>query len=215
MRLNVFLIMSEKPSPDQPELDYDQRTELVEQAWAEMISDRVRDPETRAQAETELRQVRSESAESRVDSVTGLANHRGFTERLQMVYEYVLRHRHEGTSLHVDVIDVKDLAGWNLSPDQSTGDRVLHTLADVLRTVSQRGTDYPARVGGDEFAVIRENGSPNDIFVERLRGELDKPERYIDGKKIEIYVGGADWEGHGTAEDVYKAAQGRMSMTRG
>ena len=136
-------------------------------------------------------------------------------ERLDVAYQYAVRHKKEGVNLHVDVIDVKGLSVWNCSPDQSTGDRVLRMLSDTLLTVSQRATDYPARVGGDEFAIVRENGNPDDTFIDRLYEELVKPERHIDGKPIEVYVGSASWNGQETGEDVYKTAQGRMSMEKG
>lgn len=201
-------------SPENPGTDYDQHAELMDQAWAEMIAGRLDDPETHDDALIELAKVKCESDESRTDSVTDLGNHRGFSERLELAHQYASRHWGEGMSYHVDVIDVRDLGAWNKSPDQSTGDRVLRTFGEALRAVCKRGTDYPARVGGDEFAVVRENGNPDDRFIVNLQAELDQPERHIDGKPIEIYVGDAGWDGQESAESVYKRAQGKMTRAK-
>lgn len=201
-------------SEKKPTFNYEADAEMIDWAWAEMIAERVSNPETREDTLIELAKVKCESDESRQDSVTGLGNHRGFMERCELAQQYAHRHWEEGMTYHVDVIDVVGLGDWNKSPDQTTGDRVIRMLADSLRTVSKRGTDYPARVGGDEFAVVRENGNPDDGFVENLLKELDKPERFIDGKKIEIYVGGESWNGASESEAVYKTAQRRMTREK-
>jgi len=51
------------------------------------------------------------------------------------------------------VIDLNDLKGVNDEYGHQEGDRLLRTFADAVKD-NIRGTDYFARIGGDEFALI-------------------------------------------------------------
>jgi diguanylate cyclase (GGDEF)-like protein len=57
----------------------------------------------------------------------------------------------------------------------SRGDSVLAHVAQVLHSVI-RGSDHPARWGGEEFVVVLPNSSAHDALVlaERLRKAIEK-----------------------------------------
>ena len=95
---------------------------------------------------------RAEDAEilAMTDSLTGLANHRAFTVRLE---EELARSGRHGTPIAVLAIDVDSFKAINDTYGHAGGDEMLCVLGEVLRTAA-RVEDVPARLGGDEFAVL-------------------------------------------------------------
>jgi diguanylate cyclase (GGDEF)-like protein len=84
------------------------------------------------------------------DPLTGFFNHRYLHERLaEEVVRAVRTHR----SLSVMMLDLDDFKLVNDSFGHLYGDGVLVHVAELIRT-SLRGSDVPARYGGDEFALI-------------------------------------------------------------
>jgi diguanylate cyclase (GGDEF)-like protein len=84
------------------------------------------------------------------DSLTGLANHRAFYERL----EEKIRHTEFTNSvLTVAIMDVDNLKVVNDTYGHLAGDKMLRAIADVMRERCRR-SDHVARYGGDEFAFI-------------------------------------------------------------
>jgi diguanylate cyclase (GGDEF)-like protein len=84
------------------------------------------------------------------DELTGLANHRRFQEQLA---EHVERAGPNGPWLGLLLIDIDDFKAVNDTHGHQAGDLVLRDVARVLFD-SVRGTDMPARYGGEELAVI-------------------------------------------------------------
>ena len=91
-----------------------------------------------------------EQALSQTDQLTGVASRRAFFDRLGMEIERSQRDGSTMTLAYVDLDDFKDV-----------NDRLGHAVGDaVLRTTAQRilswlrATDFVARIGGDEFAIL-------------------------------------------------------------
>jgi diguanylate cyclase (GGDEF)-like protein len=85
------------------------------------------------------------------DALTGLANRRGFDERLKEEWN-----RAEGTgqSLALLLIDVDLFKSYNDIYGHIGGDACLRCIARVIAGTLQRHSDVAARFGGEEFAVI-------------------------------------------------------------
>jgi diguanylate cyclase (GGDEF)-like protein len=84
------------------------------------------------------------------DPLTGFFNHRYLHERLaEEVVRAVRTHR----SLSVVMLDLDDFKLVNDSFGHLYGDGVLVHVAELIRS-SLRGSDVPARYGGDEFVLI-------------------------------------------------------------
>lgn len=87
---------------------------------------------------------------ARRDALTGLGNRMGFEEELERAYLALHRGRAQMSLL---VLDLDGFKTVNDDFGHPTGDLVLRGVADRLRALSRR-TDYVARIGGDEFAIV-------------------------------------------------------------
>ena len=83
------------------------------------------------------------------DSVTGLANRRGWDEAVEQTLADC---RHRGVGLTVAVIDLDHFKRINDTRGHATGDEVLRHIGQQL-AASLREGDTLARLGGDEFAI--------------------------------------------------------------
>lgn len=116
-------------------------------------------------------QVQVLASQSRTDSLTGLANRRGFEERL---LESLARCKRSGQPLCLVMLDADHFKQFNDHHGHPAGDRALQTLAQALREVARRADDLAARWGGEEFVLLFE-GLPPQLVAERvdaLRAQL-------------------------------------------
>ncbi len=87
---------------------------------------------------------------ARTDSLTELYTRREFDERLK--HDFALAQRRK-SSITLAYVDLDDFKAVNDTHGHAEGDRVLQTVAQVIRG-SIRETDTAARLGGDEFALL-------------------------------------------------------------
>lgn len=104
---------------------------------------------------------------SRFDALTGAFLRRSFMERL----EDGLRKSHRyNTPLFFALMDIDHFKPLNDRWGHLAGDKVLVSLAASVRKLAHPGITL-GRFGGDEFALIFETDTSNDVFIwfERLR----------------------------------------------
>ena len=104
------------------------------------------------------------------DPLTGLYNRRIFTEILKREFAKSQRHNYPLSLMALDLDHFKKV---NDTYGHQVGDEVLKTVANTISSVS-RNTDFPARLGGEEFAVILTHTSQAQAMVlaKRLRKNL-------------------------------------------
>jgi diguanylate cyclase (GGDEF)-like protein len=103
------------------------------------------------------------------DSLTGIANLRGFRNLAQREIDRAQRLAAPLTLVHIDIDGFKAV---NDTRGHAEGDRLLKLVAEVLS--SGRALDIAARVGGDEFVLLLpETARPDaEVAVARVRKRL-------------------------------------------
>jgi diguanylate cyclase (GGDEF)-like protein len=124
------------------------------------------------------------------DALTGLNNRRAFDEKLALLFAGAT----PLTSALV-VSDVDHFKRFNDTHGHLIGDKVLMTVAEIMRSHAPEGV-FVARAGGEEFAMIIEARSPDEIYriAEHVRMTLEatpfrEPGTDIDYGPITVSMG--------------------------
>jgi diguanylate cyclase (GGDEF)-like protein len=122
--------------------------------------------------------VREAEARAATDPLTGLPNRRYFDEFCGLL----ARRRRAGDAVGVLMIDIDRFKGLNDAYGHGVGDEVLKAVAGAI-AAAVRDDDVPARVGGEEFAVLLRN--PGDGVAAEV------------GERVRQAVGALDLRAHG------------------
>lgn len=138
------------------------------------------------------------------DPLTGIVNRRGF-EQLKNMLQIT------GGALGLLIIDVDNFKLINDGYGHEVGDQVLKKVAIFLKD-KFRATDHPARIGGDEFAVIltgieEDMGSVIMQKIQELNDSLMHPDDGL--PQVSLSVGGAFSE-KGFTDDLYNRADAAL-----
>ncbi|RDE07436.1 EAL domain-containing protein [Sphingomonas aracearum] len=145
--------------------------------------------------------------EMMTDSLTGLANRAGFSDRLEtLMADPRQRDRHA-----VLVLDLDRFSRMNACLGSMAGDELLITVARRLKG-ALRAHDVLARTGGDEFGILltlEEGPSDAEHVAKRIRGALATPFRLAEYEiRVSCSIGIAFAAmGMEDAEDLIRHAQ--------
>jgi diguanylate cyclase (GGDEF)-like protein/PAS domain S-box-containing protein len=167
----------------------------------------VRDVSERKELEEQLRY------QALHDPLTGLANRLLFGKLLTRTLAAAARQKRQTTVLYIDLDDFKLI---NDTLGHEAGDQLLIQVAQRLRA-SVRAEDTPARLGGDELAVIAEGLSRREAadLALRLLADLEPPFR-LAGQPVAVgaSVGVAQAAPGETAEDLLRNADVAMYVAK-
>jgi len=137
------------------------------------------------------------------DSVTGLANHRTFHERLRAEFERASRH---GRALSVALFDLDHFKQVNDTHGHQTGDAVLAAVALRLAGVARTG-ELVARIGGEEFAWLMPETTQDGArhAAERARDAIGSTP-FEGAGTLTVSAGVSSNEYAGTAHELLSAA---------
>ena len=134
---------------------------------------------------------RAAEASAATDPLTGLPNRRYFDEFSALM----AGRRRVGDAVAVLMIDIDKFKGLNDTYGHPVGDQVLKAVATAI-TTAVRDQDVPARIGGEEFAVLLRNPGP-DVAIEigeRVRQavrDLDLGSIGVPGVSVSVGVANA------------------------
>jgi diguanylate cyclase len=184
----------------------------------EHVMDRIDELERRLQeAQEAIRDLRSRLARAErnasTDSLTGIANRRGFSELLQGAVAEAAR-RHEALSLLM--IDIDHFKDFNDRYGHHIGDHVLRLVATALASLPG-GAKAASRFGGEEFAVILPNVALHEALAlaERTRTSLAARRFIMRGSgealsQITISIGVAELRSREHSEGLVRRADAAL-----
>lgn len=119
------------------------------------------------------------------DELTGLPNRRAFDSQLARLGEAMGR----GSQFAMLMIDLDHFKQINDSHGHAAGDHVLQEIARTLQS-RIRVSDFAARIGGEEFAVLLPRASQADatIVADALRSGIEERHIVWNGSPIPVTV---------------------------
>jgi two-component system cell cycle response regulator len=145
---------------------------------------------------------------AKLDSLTGLYNHRFFQDRLG---EEIKRSERYERPLALMLLDIDHFKEFNDTHGHQTGDAILKVVSHLL-TESSRVEDVVARYGGEEFAVILPETASRgaEAYAARFKSVLASKRLDALGlsgeMKVTASIGVADWKRPSTKEKLVEAA---------
>jgi len=145
------------------------------------------------------------------DRLTGLWNHAELQQRLR---EEMARAQRHGRPMSLLFADMDNFKSFNDAHGHRMGDDLLRQVAARIG-VSMRATDFVARYGGDEFAVILPETTANGASVacDNLRRAIEAEPFRIGNQRVKITISGgvaAYPEAGATAEELIDACDGAL-----
>ena len=129
------------------------------------------------------------------DPFTGCINRRTFFRRLERDLDSAML---AVETMTLFVVDLDNFRSVNERFGPVTGDSILLSVSSVLKSACS-GSDYVARIGGQDFGVVRNSVSPCEAqeFADSLRSQITEHSRKIlpSGQHMTVSVGIAEMSG--------------------
>ena len=166
----------------------------------------------RSNAIQEIHRKQMETVEQlNLDQKTGLYGSTAFFNRLDQIVSSA-----EGKSrLGLAVLDIDDFKRINDTYGHVKGDEVLVSLAGIMKNLC--GKRYlPVRFGGEEFALVFTNGTPQEYFdfTDTLREDFSRMKYSFTGERVTLSAGLAIWESGLSCEALFDRADKAMYLAK-
>lgn len=146
------------------------------------------------------------------DFKTTLFNDRHFEQRLREEFGRAQRH---STPLSALLLDIDNFKTVNDNNSYECGDQVLKSFAEVIRK-NIRVIDFPARIGGDEFAILLPHTTMAEAvyIANRIREAVSRTEILARGFKVRISssIGVSTYHGRGIEDPQDLISQANAAL---
>ena len=159
------------------------------------------------QVKIENRELQGQNSElnekTKIDGLTKLFNHEYAYDKLA---EEIIIAKRQKLALTVILFDIDHFKNINDTHGHQVGDEVLVQVSEALKNAT-RELDIVARYGGEEFlAILPETAKQGAlILANRIREEIADIVFDIDGLKVTISGGLAEWNDEGALKLVNRA----------
>lgn len=152
------------------------------------------------------KQIENLQTAVRIDSLTQLANRSYFDEKLAEMIKVTQRYNEPFSLMMIDVDNFKTI---NDTYGHLAGDRILKGVSYKIKE-SLRSSDFLARYGGDEFALIliKTSSKPAVYVAWKLCMSVRESRFVLDGTPLNVTlsIGVAEAHAHDTEESLLKRA---------
>lgn len=163
-----------------------------------------------AERERQLRSANNQLAVlASVDTVSGLANRRGFDSRLDFEW---MKGEQTGASIAFLMIDVDFFKLFNDTYGHLEGDECLRRISGSLADIANQVNGFVGRYGGEEFSMLLPEVSNEQAIriAEQVRAEIEQlgiAHKASPNGHVTVSIGVAHAHpGHGTVKDLVEAA---------
>lgn len=107
------------------------------------------------------------------DALTGLFNQRHF----DTIYrEEFNRAKRENRPFYFAILDIDNFKPYNDTYGHDAGNQALQQVARILQQQTERSGEYAFRIGGEEFAIIRQSDVMEkfDTYLENIRKKIEE-----------------------------------------
>jgi diguanylate cyclase (GGDEF)-like protein len=102
--------------------------------------------------QNELKKLNKELSDlSEIDGLTGIANRRHFDEFYDREFKRAIRYK---IPLCLMMLDIDNFKEYNDHYGHLNGDKIIITIAEIIKKYAKRSNDLAVRFGGDEYIVL-------------------------------------------------------------
>ena len=125
--------------------------------------------------------------EARTDSLTGMPNRHAMIRQLERAFEKAY---HQKKMLGVEILDIDAFKQYNDTYGHQAGDACLSRLSWSLMRLSAHPNIFCARYGGDEFVIIYEDMTDEEVLAHanRLKQEVEAQRIPHSGSTVSRYI---------------------------
>ncbi|MFC4101498.1 GGDEF domain-containing protein [Paenibacillus xanthanilyticus] len=142
---------------------------------------------------------------SRIDSATGLYNHRSFHEHLTNVLAVPEAHT---LHVHLVLLDIDNFKRVNDTYGHAAGDTVIQYVAGQLQAY-QDADDFVSRYGGEEFAVLSVGKHATRVVeqMEAMRQAIsERTHEQLNGEPVTVSIGVRKLDAGMSREELFHQA---------
>lgn len=148
--------------------------------------------------------------QSFTDPLTEIYNRRSLD---RIAGQFISQARRRRTPLTFLMVDADRFKQINTEFGHLTGDFVLSEIAAVLKA-SIRGSDAVVRYGGDEFLILLADTTASGAqkVIDRINTNVNEWNAgdHLEGHKISVSIGAAEWRDGQTLDEVLDGADQKM-----